>query len=816
MKENKGKALGQMLFNTLFSSVVSVLLIFAAAEMFLDAFKPQGEAIGRAYCFWFIMLTILITNLWNEWVRLWGKRIIGAVGNFVLLLIIFFISTPDSMDGPGLEGLDSLTGLYMKWWNYHFETSIPVKSGGNAAYQLLAAEILLLVFAVILQWLAAFVRKRSVMLVLPLGVLGMELIVGLTPGWKGLAFMFIGGIMALFLDSNREVCVRRALLLTVGAALTVLIPGTFLGQAADSVYVLNEDWLQFQKDVENGLSNINLKRLVQSGDNVSNQAPVHSNTEVIHLTVSDMPQGNIYLRGYHCNNYVRGAWEKDERSFVKSCREQKISEEEGAMQLFRLRYNATAGPQNSIMQYKLTYKEKGSSYCYLPYGTALEGDITDYRFRGDYFVKMGKNQKECQVFGWKNTEYAAVFRGSYGSLTEEDNSFYDWYNAFVLENYLKVPKEQEAVKNLAASIKADSQCREYVYMLNTDLHGRETVNAARWLLADIVADRLRSLAYYSLELDKLPAGEDAVEYFLTTGKRGFCVHFASAGVLMLRELGVPARYTVGYLVNRANLRGAKGAYSASVLDSDAHAWAEIYLDNYGWVPVEMTSGYRGGNSQIFSDIGVETIEPEEEQQEKPEMPEEESSAESSNEEAAEENGGNPSGEETGGKNGAGQSGGASDAEGLPGGEARDGQATGLQTVGGTAYESKNKARTVFWCFGAVILAALTVYAVYSCVNKRRRARERLLAGYIRYGYTRKAVVMINRRLYRILAKRTHKGLKKLSDMDYLAALKEGFPEIGEKEWETYFEVFRRAAYSQESISEEEAGNCYRLLAAIRS
>ena len=129
--------------------------------------------------------------------------------------------------------MNSLSDLYVRWWNYHFGTSIQVQSG-NAAYQLLAAEILLLVLAVILQWLAAFVRKRSVMLILPLGILCMELLVGLTPGWLGLSLVFVGGMLALYMDCNREICLKRLALFMSGVILAALVSGTLLGHAPDT------------------------------------------------------------------------------------------------------------------------------------------------------------------------------------------------------------------------------------------------------------------------------------------------------------------------------------------------------------------------------------------------------------------------------------------------------------------------------------------------------------------------------------------------------------------------------------------------------
>ena len=60
---------------------------------------------------------------------------------------------------------------------------------------------------------------------------------------------------------------------------------------------------------------------------------------------------------------------------------------------------------------------------------------------------------------------------------------------------------------------------------------------------------------------------------------------------MLRYLGVPARYATGYSVSSdAFSRTSDGDYTAVILDRQAHAWAEVYLDGVGWIPVEMTPG----------------------------------------------------------------------------------------------------------------------------------------------------------------------------------------------------------------------------------
>lgn len=81
--------------------------------------------------------------------------------------------------------------------------------------------------------------------------------------------------------------------------------------------------------------------------------------------------------------------------------------------------------------------------------------------------------------------------------------------------------------------------------------------------------------------------EDFAAWFLRE-KRGYCIHFATAGALLLRMQGIPARFATGYVAD------FNGRNTAAVRDSDAHAWVEVYISGYGWHPVEMTPGYAGG------------------------------------------------------------------------------------------------------------------------------------------------------------------------------------------------------------------------------
>ncbi len=89
---------------------------------------------------------------------------------------------------------------------------------------------------------------------------------------------------------------------------------------------------------------------------------------------------------------------------------------------------------------------------------------------------------------------------------------------------------------------------------------------------------------YAVETKLPPQGVDGVDYFLFTQKSGNCLHFASATVVMLRSIGIPARLCVGYLPGKWD--AATGSYLIQA--KDYHAWSEVYFAGHGWVGFETT------------------------------------------------------------------------------------------------------------------------------------------------------------------------------------------------------------------------------------
>lgn len=80
-------------------------------------------------------------------------------------------------------------------------------------------------------------------------------------------------------------------------------------------------------------------------------------------------------------------------------------------------------------------------------------------------------------------------------------------------------------------------------------------------------------------------GNNAIDDFIFRTRRGFCEHYAAAFVVLMRAAGIPARVVGGYLGGERN---PLDGYLV-VRQSDAHAWAEVWLEGRGWIRVDPTS-----------------------------------------------------------------------------------------------------------------------------------------------------------------------------------------------------------------------------------
>jgi len=124
--------------------------------------------------------------------------------------------------------------------------------------------------------------------------------------------------------------------------------------------------------------------------------------------------------------------------------------------------------------------------------------------------------------------------------------------------------------------------------------------ANRWVSRGLSPAALvqEALSFYrdkfSYSLQPPPLGEQSVDEFLFDTQIGFCEHFASSFTFLMRASGVPARVVIGY-------QGGTFSEDAShlvVRQLDAHAWAEVWLENKGWVRVDPTNAVAPDRIQL--------------------------------------------------------------------------------------------------------------------------------------------------------------------------------------------------------------------------
>jgi hypothetical protein len=98
-----------------------------------------------------------------------------------------------------------------------------------------------------------------------------------------------------------------------------------------------------------------------------------------------------------------------------------------------------------------------------------------------------------------------------------------------------------------------------------------------------VASWLSREGIYSLKNEHSGA-EDPTASFLFGDRTGYCVHFSHAATYLMRSLGVPARVATGYAVSES---ARQGGSSLLLSGGASHAWPEVYIDEFGWVVLDV-------------------------------------------------------------------------------------------------------------------------------------------------------------------------------------------------------------------------------------
>ncbi len=103
--------------------------------------------------------------------------------------------------------------------------------------------------------------------------------------------------------------------------------------------------------------------------------------------------------------------------------------------------------------------------------------------------------------------------------------------------------------------------------------------------AKAIESWLRQNISYNESISEPPPGVDTVEWLLFDAREGYCTYYATAMIVMLRHLEIPARLAAGF---------SQGVYDANisqfvVREREAHTWVEVYFPGYGWIEFEPTT-----------------------------------------------------------------------------------------------------------------------------------------------------------------------------------------------------------------------------------
>lgn len=141
-----------------------------------------------------------------------------------------------------------------------------------------------------------------------------------------------------------------------------------------------------------------------------------------------------------------------------------------------------------------------------------------------------------------------------------------WWEKLKKEHYLKLPENKISIrlKRKAGDITGDS------------LSGYDKAIALR--------NYLRKNFSYKQFSKRVPEGREAVDFFIFDLKEGHCEYFASAMVTLARLSGLPARVATGFSPGNYNIMTKE----FEIYEYHAHAWAQVFIENMGWLTFDAT------------------------------------------------------------------------------------------------------------------------------------------------------------------------------------------------------------------------------------
>lgn len=529
---------------------------------------------------------VLLTRLSKQ------HRFVHLAAAIVLLIVGF------AWQKELLSGCYEAANAFLSLWNQYYGMQLPAFS----IEEISGWEITVLYLAAWISLYLSFLQGRRVarLGIVAIGLLpvALGLLVGVVPNLAAFICMLLGSVCLISGMTSRKISSNRTSmyiisknnLLAGGIFLIALLTYAVAGARVRGVLLEHHDKvLAYQKNLEQQIQNINIPSSSAFQDGaITNRKVTYTGKEIFQVTLDRKPDSILYFRGFVGDIYQDGVWAPvDEVAFEKETKVWVPTPEDAGS--FILNYShvllSSVTPLDEENPMKIVYTNTSGSYAYIPY----YANIRDTDPMKKLYVKADAiiyRRKSC------NSVQFNVFSPQEDVLiTEPDSMSHDRlrdnYLSYAMEHYTQTSSEGIArLAKLANTWRAEG---------NGVAEGTENEDFAYDIPIAKVRKELYERTDYSRNLDAVPSGEDVVENFVFDSKEGYCIHYASAATLLLRYLGVPARYVEGYAVKPQEFKeNADGTYTADVLDYDGHAWTEVYKDVRGWVPVDMTKGTAGG------------------------------------------------------------------------------------------------------------------------------------------------------------------------------------------------------------------------------
>ena len=332
-----------------------------------------------------------------------------------------------------------------------------------------------------------------------------------------------------------------------------------------------------REDTRQGIKELRYGRDTLPEGDLAKADTLHAAGDEAMLTVTTQQEKTLYLRAYTGGTYKDGCWQPLPDSAYSG---------------------DYAGLLNWLLGQGFTPFTQLAAYYALCPDPPEENTLTvqtDHASRLYLYLPDGITA-EGRAWPWQDAVlYSRGLRGQ-RQYTVTEVSDYRPAELTVAADWLTDP-ETEAQQQYAA---AEAAYRDFVYdrytAVDTDTY--QLMQRLFWQDYDAESDgiysaitRVRTVLRDTVTLSDTaapaPEGVDPVQYFLTTSRQGNAMLYASTAVQALRAHGIPARYAEGYCLPAD--RTAPG--TVTLTGRDAHAWAEVYFDGIGWLPLDVTPGY---------------------------------------------------------------------------------------------------------------------------------------------------------------------------------------------------------------------------------